>query len=59
MANKVLYIGVSEEEHRTYKILATADGKNITQFVKAALDFYIEHLGGEDDGLGRATTEAD
>ena len=59
MANKVLYIGVSEEEHRTYKILATADGKHITQFVKTALDFYIEHKVGDDDGLGRATTEND
>lgn len=54
MANKVLYIGVSEEEHRTYKILAAADGKNITQFVKTALDFYIEHKVGEDEWTGKS-----
>ena len=54
MARKGLYIKVSEEQHKKYKMYCA---KNNTNLTKVVLEYLDSLVGGDNSGLGRATKE--
>lgn len=56
MARKGLYIKVTEEQHKKYKMYCAKNNTNLTKVVLEYLDGLV---GGDTDGLGRTTKETD
>ena len=56
MARKGLYIKVTEEQHKKYKMYCA---KNNTNLTKVVLEYLDSLVGGDTDGLGRTTKETD
>lgn len=56
MARKGLYIKVTEEQHKKYKMYCA---KNNTNLTKVVLEYLDSLVGGDTDGLGRTTEKTD
>ena len=56
MARKGLYIKVTEEQHKKYKMYCAQNNTNLTKVVLAYLDSLT---GGDNNGLGRTTEKTD
>lgn len=56
MTRKGLYIKVTEEQHKKYKMYCAKNNTNLTKVVLEYLDGLV---GGDTDGLGRTTKETD
>lgn len=56
MARKGLYIKVTEEQHRKYKMYCAQNNTNLTKVVLEYLDGLV---GGDKNGLGGTTEKTD